>query len=240
MKKMVIVTKEACPVKIKVDSITLDGILTEPDSTQGLVIFIHESGSNRFNPTSQYIAGGLNRAGIATLLFDLLDAREAEFDKVARHLRFDLDFMVRRTAAVTDWAMQQPGMNGLNIGYFGRGRGAATALIAASQRPELVGAIVSLAGRLDLAKTSLPLVKAPTLLLVGMVRSVAALNEAAMGDLPRDLEKRLEIFREVSYFWGNPGTLEKLSSLVNEWFGHLSHASVEDMPSSPSGLVPVA
>jgi putative phosphoribosyl transferase len=230
---------EARPVKIPVDSVTLDGILTVAEDAQGFVIFIHESGSNRFNPAHQYIAGGVNKAGMATLLFDLLDARETEFDKVARHLRFDLDFMVRRTTAVTDWAMQQPEMRGLNIGYFGRGRGAATALIAASQRPELVGAIVSLAGRLDLAKTSLPLVKAPTLLLVGMVRSMVALNQAAMGDLPWDLEKKLEIFREVSYFWGNPGTLEKLSSLVNEWFKRLNYSPMEGTLQSPSGLVPV-
>jgi putative phosphoribosyl transferase len=233
-------TEEGHPVKIKLDSVTLDGILTEPDNTQGLVIFIHESGSNRFNPTNQYIAGGLNKAGMATLLFDLLDAQEAEFDKVVRHLRFDVDFMVRRTAAVTEWAMQRLGMRGLNIGYFGCGRGAATALIAASQRPELVGAIVSLGGRLDLAKTSLPLVNAPTLLVVGMVRSVLALNQAAIEDLPWDLEKRLEIFKEVSYFWGNPGTLEKLSDLVTEWFKRLDYPSKEGMLQSPSGLASMA
>jgi putative phosphoribosyl transferase len=237
MKNMISVREEGYPVKIEVDSVTLDGILTEPDNAQGLVIFIHESGSNRFNPTNQYLAGGLNKAGMATLLFDLLDAQEAEFDKVVRHLRFDVDFMVQRTAAVTDWAMRRLGMRGLNIGFFGCGRGAATALIAASQRPDLVGAIVSLGGRLDLAKTSLPLVSTPTLLVVGMVRSVLALNQAAMEVLPWDLEKRLEIFKEVSYFWGNPGTLEKLSNLVNEWFKRLSYPSMEETLQSPSVLM---
>jgi putative phosphoribosyl transferase len=240
MNKMTSITKDGRPVKIEVDSVSLDGILTEPAHARGLVIFIHESGSNRFNPTDQYIARRLNKAGMATLLFDLLDDREAEFDKVARHLRFDIDFMVRRATAVTDWAMLQTGAGGLNTGYFGRGRGAATALIAASQRPQSVGAIVSLVGRPDLAKASLHLVKAPTLLVVGMVRSLLALNQAAMEELPWDLEKRLEIFNEVSYFWGNPGTLEKLSSLVNEWFERLEYSSMDGMLQSPSGLVPVA
>jgi hypothetical protein len=110
-------------------------------------------------------------------------------------------------------------------------------LIAASRRPGSVGAVVSLAGRSDLAKASLHLVKAPTLLVVGMVRSLLALNQAAMKELPWDLEKRLEIFKEVSYFWGNPGTLEKLSRLANEWFERLEYSSMDGVLQSPSGLV---
>ena len=54
-------------------------------------------------------------------------------------------------SAQPDWLARAPEMAGFPIGYFGASTGAAAALIAAAERPEEVGAVVSRGGRPDLA-----------------------------------------------------------------------------------------
>ena len=44
----------------------------------GIVVFAHGSGSSRHSPRNRYVAEVLNRAGIGTLLFDLLTPAEDE------------------------------------------------------------------------------------------------------------------------------------------------------------------
>lgn len=70
-----------------------------------------------------------------------------------------------RTA--TDWILEQAETRGLSIGYFGSSTGAAAALAAAAQRPDVIDAVVSRGGRPDLARQALRHVEAPTLLIVG-------------------------------------------------------------------------
>jgi putative phosphoribosyl transferase len=55
----------------------------------------------------------------------------------------------------------------LKIGYFGASTGAGAVLVAAAERPDEVGAVVSRGGRPDLAGEALSRVEAPTLLIVG-------------------------------------------------------------------------
>jgi putative phosphoribosyl transferase len=224
---------EGKEVQIEAGPVVLTGNLSKPIESQGLVLIIHESGSNRFNPLNRYLARGLNQAGVATLLFDWLEKREAEFDKVSRHLRFDIDLIVERTIAVTAWVREQPDLQGFQVGYFGCGRGAAAAMIAACQHPEDVSAIVSLGGRLDLARVWLSQVSTPTLLVAGMVKSLLAINQRAIGEMPLDLEKKLEIFDRVSYFWEEPDTIGKLSRITTDWFnshlGRLSEGSLSQV-----------
>jgi dienelactone hydrolase len=206
--------------KIKAGPVSLEGNLIVPGHAFGMVIFVHESGSNRFNPTNRFIAEHLPTVGVGALLFDLLDPQEAGIDKISRHIRFDVDLMAERAEAVADWVLQQPELQGLKVGYFGCGRGAAAALRAAARHPEVVRAVVSHGGRLDLAATALGQVKAPTLLIVGKMRSLLRINKKAVQILPPNLEKKLEVFQQVSYFWDDPETLKKLSVLTGAWFEH--------------------
>lgn len=211
-------TGEERIVKIKTGRVSLEGNLIVPERAHGMVIFVHESGSNRFNPTNRFIAKRLQKVGIGALLFDLLDPWEAEVDKISRNLRFDIDLMVERVEGATDWVVQQPHIQGLQVGYFGCGRGAAAALTAAAYHPGLVRAVVSHGGRLDLAAGALREVAAPTLLVVGKIQSLLQINQNAYQEFAPKLEKRLEIFKEVSYFWDEPETLKKLSVLTGAWF----------------------
>ena len=77
-------------VRIPTGRATLDGNLTIVDEATALVLFVHGSGSSRHSPRNQFVARVLNNAGLATLLFDLLDPREEAEDMRTRRLRFDV------------------------------------------------------------------------------------------------------------------------------------------------------
>lgn len=200
---------------IPVGSIELRGILAIPAEARGLVIFAHGSGSGRHSPRNRWVARRLGAAGLATLLFDLLTADEETIDAVTAELRFDVQRLGERLVAVTDWALREPALAGLPIGYFGASTGAAAALIAAAGRP-LVDAVVSRGGRPDLAGAALPQVRAPTLLIVGADDpEVLALNRAALARLTG--LKRLEVVPGATHLFEEPGTLEVAANLASAW-----------------------
>ncbi len=74
-------------VHIAVGSVTLEGALSFPDGTRGVVLFAHGSGSSRHSPRNRYVAQLLNNAKLATLLVDLLTAPEEVIDQRTAHLR---------------------------------------------------------------------------------------------------------------------------------------------------------
>ena len=67
----------------------------------------------------------------------------------------------------TDWLASEPSTANLSVGYFGASTGGGAALVAAAERRDQVAAVVSRGGRPHLAGAALPLVLAPTLLIVG-------------------------------------------------------------------------
>ncbi len=131
------------PVQVGADTVTLEGNLGIPPGAKGIVLFAHGSGSSRHSPRNQYVARRLRQAGLATLLIDLLTATEEAEDMEQAHLRFDIGLLARRLVGATDSLKQAPDTRDLIIGYFGASTGAAAALVAAVERPEAVGAIVS-------------------------------------------------------------------------------------------------
>jgi pimeloyl-ACP methyl ester carboxylesterase len=125
----------------------------------------------------------------------------------------------------TDWLATDPRTRDLRIGLFGASTGAGAALVAAAERPERIRAVVSRGGRPDLARASLPLVAAPTLLIVGGDdQPVIEMNRAALSELRA--EKELRIVPGASHLFEEPGTLEQVAHLARAWFErHLSVAA---------------
>jgi pimeloyl-ACP methyl ester carboxylesterase len=157
----------------------------------------------------------LHAAGFATLLFDLLTPAEEEVDLRTRALRFDIELLARRLASATDWADGQPELRSLPPAYFGASTGAAAALVAAAERPA-VQAVVSRGGRPDLAGERLPLVQAPTLLIVGSRDEVVAdLNRRAAARMQAHVE--LEIVEGATHLFEEPGALEAVADLARDW-----------------------
>jgi dienelactone hydrolase len=195
----------------------LEGDLHVPGAARGIVLFAHGSGSSRFSRRNVQVATALRAAGMATLLMDLLTAEEERVDAVTRHLRFDVDLLAARLVVATDWLRAQSATSGLRIGYFGASTGAAAALIAAAERPDVVAAVVSRGGRPDLAHARLADVRAPTLLIVGgLDEEVIAMNREAFAVL--GVEKRLDIVPGATHLFEEPGTLEEVTQLARDWF----------------------
>lgn len=209
-------------VRIESDSIQLEGTLTIPDGAIGIVLFAHGSGSSRRSPRNNYVAQALHRAGIGTLLFDLLTEEEAE----DRDNVFDVDFLAHRLLDATRFLRAKQGTHQLPLGYFGASTGAAAALMAAAQDPTIAAA-VSRGGRPDLAMRFLDRVKAPTLLIVGGDDTpVIDLNQRALDHLR--CEKQLVIVPGATHLFEEPGTLEEVVRHAREWFArHLARGTAE-------------
>jgi dienelactone hydrolase len=209
-------------VRVMAGRAALEGNLTLPAHTIGLVIFAHGSGSSRFSPRNQYVAQVLNEAGLGTLLFDLLTPEEEAIDVRTAELRFNIDLLAERVVGATDWVRQTPQTRDFRIGYFGASTGAAAALMAAAARPDVVGAVVSRGGRPDLAWNALPAVQAPTLLIVGgRDAPVIEMNRSALERLTT--EKQLVIIPGATHLFEEPGALEEVARLARDWFtDHLS------------------
>ncbi len=213
-------------IKIPAGAVTLDGTLTLPNGEAlGVVLFAHGSGSSRHSPRNRFVAQQLNGVGLATLLFDLLTREEEAVDIYTREHRFDIGLLANRLVHASDWFVQQPEGRDLRIGYFGSSTGGAAALVAAAERPELAGAVVSRGGRPDLAGEALPYVVAPTLLIVGGNDDVVIdLNREAMARM-RPGVAGLEIIPGATHLFEEPGTLEEVARLAGAWF--VKHLSAE-------------
>jgi len=198
----------------------MQGDLSIPASASAMVVFAHGSGSSRHSPRNTYVAGVLNQAGIATLLIDLLTPDEELADFQTGHLRFDIDLLAERLSAVTEWLRDEPRTENLHLGYFGASTGAAAALVAAAQHPDLIEAVVSRGGRPDLAGAWLLKVESPTLLIVGGDDYVVLeLNYQAAAELKA--EHRVEIISDAGHLFEEPGALEKVAALAVDWFEEL-------------------
>ena len=207
---------------VRISPVGLDGILGLPLPAEGIVLFAHGGGSGRFSPRNNYVAAALRRAGLATLLFDLLTEDEA----ADRRNVFDIELLADRLGMATTWARQEEDTKSLPIGYFGASTGAAAALVAAARAPKDIGAIVSRGGRSDMAGPLLGQVRAPTLLIVGGDDTgVLELNEEALAQLR--CEKELQIVPGATHLFEEPGALDQVIDLARQWFTrHLTERSL--------------
>jgi putative phosphoribosyl transferase len=137
------------------------------------------------------VARGLNKAGLATLLFDLLLPEEAE----DRRNVFDIPLLATRLEEALVWLRGEGTLASLPIGL----------------------AVVSRGGRPDLAAGALARVRAPTLLIVGGYDDVVIELNAGAHDM-LTCEKRLEIVPGATHLFEEPGTLDAVIELAAAWF----------------------
>ncbi|MET7749123.1 alpha/beta family hydrolase [Micromonospora sp. NPDC005367] len=201
---------------IPVRNVELVADVVLPADPVGVVLFAHGSGSSRHSPRNVAVARELNQRALGTVLVDLLTPAEDAVDSRTAELRFDIELLADRLAAIVDWLGTAEGTRGLPIGLFGASTGAAAALVCAAARPAQVNAVVSRGGRPDLAHSALAAVRAPTLLLVGgLDDEVIALNEQASGQLPGTVE--LHIVNGATHLFEEPGTLDQVTAAAGDW-----------------------
>lgn len=209
-------------VRVTAGAVRLGGRLTVPAGARGIVVFAHGSGSSRHSPRNRFVARGLHRAGLGTLLFDLLTEEEAD----DRANVFDTPLLAARLTGAITWLRGDPRTAHLAVGAFGASTGAAAALWAAAEPDAALAAVVSRGGRPDLAGERLADVRAPTLLIVGGAdRTVLDLNRQAQARLT--CENRLEIVPGATHLFEEPGALEQVTGLARDWFtDHMAAAPV--------------
>ena len=219
------------PAKIPVNGVELEGALVVPRAARGIVLFAHGSGSSRHSPRNNFVAETLRAAEIGTLLMDLLTKQEDAIYQT----RFDIDLLSWRLERATQWLMEEPRAQSLDIGYFGASTGAAAALNAAATFGSSVGAVVSRGGRPDLAMAALRSVQAPTLLIVGALDDVVIeLNRKAYERLKA--EKHLAIVPGATHLFEEPGTLQEVARLAAAWFRrHLGAQRAANRTVDPHG-----
>lgn len=190
----------------------LQGTLSIPPDPTGVVLFAHGSGSSRFSPRNVYVAQALQKAHLATLLFDLLTEEEG----LDRENVFDIELLADRLREATIWLRANEPSLQVPVGYFGASTGAAAALIAAAGDSS-IGAVVSRGGRPDLAGKALERVTAPTILIVGGDDDIViTLNREAYARLR--CVKRLSIVPGATHLFEEPGTLDEVVNLATQWF----------------------
>ncbi|MFI6950303.1 phosphoribosyltransferase family protein [Streptomyces sp. NPDC050422] len=215
-------TRPTVEVAVEAGGVVLPGALTEPGDAGALVVFAHGSGSSRHSPRNRAVAEALNRAGLGTLLFDLLTPDE----EADRANVFDIVTLAGRLVDATAWVQRR---TPVPVGVFGASTGAAAALRAAAtvgtERGAGIGAVVSRGGRPDLARDCLGDVRAPTLLIVGGDDTrVLELNRQAQAQL--HCESRLDVVAGATHLFEEPGALDEVAGLAREWFtGHLAARS---------------
>lgn len=207
----------AVSLPVRLPQVTLSGDLAVPGDAVGLVLFAHGSGSGRLSPRNRAVADILNQSGLATLLFD--------FRTRGEEVEFNLPELVERLTAITGWVRGLEETKHLGLGYFGCSTGAAVALVAATALGPRIQAIVSRGGRPDLAPAALPLVEAPTLLIVGGEDDfVLKLNREAYQTLR--CPKRLSVVAGAGHLFEEPGALDEVGRLAATWFrAHLHPVS---------------
>lgn len=201
-------------VDIAIDGQFVEGMLAVPEGARAVVLFAHGSGSGRLSPRNNYVASELRKAGLATLLMDLLTPTE----EPSTRARFDIGLLVRRLELAANWLANDRDTRDLPLGLFGASTGAAAALQLAAGGRFAVYAVVSRGGRPDLAgSTELDLVEAPTLLIVGgLDTQVIELNQEAYAQL--NCRKDLKIVDGATHLFEEPGALEQVARLASDWF----------------------
>jgi pimeloyl-ACP methyl ester carboxylesterase len=206
-------------VRVPSGAVLLEGVLDVPPHASGVVVFSHGSGSGRHSPRNRYVATELQKAGLGTLLLDLLTVDEDR----DYEMRFDIDLLTTRLLDAVRFVRKHRLTHLMAVGLFGASTGAASALRVAAAAPTDVNAVVSRGGRPDLTgERMLTLVRAPALLIVGeRDREVIELNRAAYESL--SCAKQLRIVPGATHLFEEPGALEEVARLAVDWFSkHLS------------------
>jgi putative phosphoribosyl transferase len=202
-------------ILIPIDGLELEGEINVPAKAPGIVLFAHGSGSSRHSRRNQFVARTLQWRGLGTCLFDLLSPMEEAEEQQTGHLRFNIQMLADRLLASARYVHQQ--MPDKKIGFFGASTGGGAALVASTQSDIPIAAVVSRGGRPDLAAEALPMVTAPTLLLVGSAdHEVVQLNQQAFEQL--QCEKEMKLIPGATHLFEEPGALDQVAELAAAWF----------------------
>lgn len=202
---------EAPPRDRETDTLegTEAGALHLPADAHGVVLL---AGLDAKLERSQMVAEMLHDAGIGTL--DLALALPHQ-DVTPSHAA--LLSMAQRVVDAGDWVASRPEAAGLPLGVFGSDVAGGAALAAAALRPHMFRAVVSRAGRPELAGSTLDAVRAATLLIVAGHDDPSIVHHQEAMARVRGIAE-LEIIPGASDTLDEPDTTAHVARLARRWF----------------------
>lgn len=207
-------------VVIPVGKITVKGELVIPLKSKAIIIFSYGNALGRFNKRHQQMAEYLQQKNFGTLLFGLLTEEEDKY----YYNRYNVDLLTKRLVGVTEWLENLSEARGLQIGYFGAGIGAASALQAAAGSNH-IGAIVSKDGRPNLVVEFLDKIQAPVLLMAGKLDyEILQANNAAFEKL--SCAKKLEVIEDANHLFKPYRMKDEIAEQAASWFDKYLHAEM--------------
>jgi putative phosphoribosyl transferase len=211
-------------IRIPISNEFIEGNLNIISKSDKIVIFAHGSGSGRHSPRNKYVSRVLNKYGISTLLVDLLTENEERIDDITAEYRFNIPLLADRLVLVTEYVLNFYKQKGKveGIGYFGASTGAAAALIAAEKMKNMVKAVVSRGGRVDLASqyTSIEHIVCPILFIIGE-NDLPVINwnkDVMDNQIPNVKAKKIIIIPGASHLFEEKGKLEEVARYAADWF----------------------
>ena len=200
-------------VEIPAAGFCMRASLEQPMPGRGMIVFANGFGSRRFHESNRIVADALESADFATLMVNLLAPEEEEDPQFI----FDTSLPARRLAHVVRWLKRHLDYGDWPLGIFGSGTCGAVVLEIAACMPEFIDAVVTRAGRPDLAETWLPWVEAPTEMIVGSEDlHILAVNQRAMGRL--ECPCQLVEVPGASHLFSEPGAMDTVATLARAWF----------------------
>jgi len=205
------------PVLVPAGALYLEGNVCIPQDGRGIVLFPYGIESEQRVDYTVKLGQLFQKAGLATLLVNLLTAEEKALDAQTGFFRENIDIMHQRIIGIANWLSEDSQTQNLRICYFGCGVTGAAVLVAAVNRPDLVVAVASASARLDLARAYLTRVENPVLLLVGEddAQGMDA-NRQALEQLHG--AKRLETISGAANIFEDSNTQEEVARLAIQWF----------------------
>ncbi|GCE13823.1 hypothetical protein [Tengunoibacter tsumagoiensis] len=212
------------PLQITVGAMNLYGQLSQPVEAQGLVLLGHcrektDEASTFAQQRLIDLAHFFSTLGLATFVVDLSTPEEREQESQMGPPICNCELLRQRFIGLAEYLVEYPATRQLSIGYLSLGIGGAAALIAAAERPDLVTAVVSVNGRVDLACSYLHQIIAPTLLIVpGEDELAMKMNQEAMKTI--SAQKQLVEIPGVTTLFSDPTVSETIGWQIGDWFHH--------------------
>lgn len=128
------------PVSLTVAGARLAAEVARPPSATGVVVIARGTGSCRHDPRHRAVADRLRRAGLGTVLVDLMTDAEERSASAEGTLPGPV-LLADRLVGVVDWTGTQPPAGRRRIGLIGSSAAAGAVFLAAADRPDSVRAV---------------------------------------------------------------------------------------------------
>ena len=214
-------------IRIQAERAWLDALLSFAPDVRGLIICAAPNIGRLRDSRDNYAAGIFHEAGYGTLLLSMLTPYEESRDP---DLRYDVTLIGNRLNAVLTWLDQQPDLTDLPLGLLATGTVVAASIRHLVREPHRISALVSRAGRADLAGADpLRRLSVPILLQVpGAAQDLLKPSQQAYAHLSGN--KQWHEISNASAGFIEPGALESITREASEWF--LRHLPARPLPST--------